>query len=128
MDAAELSAFDIFGELSDEDRTTCAGLFTEQRVLMGEALTQKDDFGYSFFLVLDGDFKVTVEGEEVARLGAGDHFGEMALVRGDRRNATVTATETGRVAKMMTWDFNELIEQHPSVAQCIQAVVAERGS
>lgn len=128
MDAAALSAFDIFGDLSDEDRTTCAGLFTEHRVLMGEELTQKDDFGYSFFLVLDGDFKVTVDGEEVAHLGAGDHFGEMALVRGDRRNATVTATQGGRVAKMMTWDFNELMEQHESVARCIEAAVAERGS
>ena len=99
---------------------------TEHRVLMGQELTEEDDFGYSFFLVLSGSVKVTVAGAVVATLSAGDHFGEKALVSGERRNATVTATETCRLAKMMTWDFNELLAQHPSLARRLEEVAADR--
>lgn len=128
MDADALAGFELFAGFDQDALDRCAALFTEHRVLMGDHLTEKDDFGYSFFLVLDGEVKVTIDGNEVARLGPGDHFGEMALVRGDRRNAQVTATGAGRLAKMMAWDFNALTESHPVLAERLQAKAAERDS
>lgn len=126
MDAQKLAPFELFSGLSEDELAACSELFTEQRVLMGERLTDENDYGYSFFVVIDGAVKVSVDGQEVARLGPGDHFGEVALVRGERRNATVTATETCRLAKMMTWDFTELLRQHTTLAQSIQAKADER--
>ena len=126
MEASDLVAFELFSGLSPDQLDSCAALFSEQRVLMGEKLTTEDDFSYSLFLVLDGGVKVSVDGEQVATLGTGDYFGEVGLVRGERRNAEVTATETCRVAKLMTWDFEKLTESHPVLAQRLEAKAAER--
>ncbi len=127
MEASDLVAFDLFSGLTPDQLDSCAELFSEQRVLMGERLTEKDDFSYSLFLVLDGAVKVSVDGAVVATLGSGDYFGEVGLVRGERRNAEVTATETCRVAKLMTWDFEKLTETHPVLADRLEAKAAERG-
>ena len=127
VEANDLVAFELFSGLTPEQLDSCAALFSEQRVLMGERLTEEADFSYSLFLVLDGAVKVAVDGAEVATLGAGDHFGEVGLVSGERRNAEVTATETCRVAKLMTWDFEKLTETHPALAERLQAKAAERG-
>lgn len=127
VEASDLVAFDLFSGLTPDQLDSCAGLFSEQRVLMGERLTEKDDFSYSLFLVLDGAVKVSVDGAVVATLGSGDYFGEVGLVRGERRNAEVTATETCRVAKLMTWDFEKLTETHPVLADRLEAKAAERG-
>ena len=126
MEAGDLVAFELFSGLSPDQLDSCAALFSEQRVLMGEKLTSEDDFSYSLFLVLDGAVKVSVDGDQVATLGAGEYFGEVGLVRGERRNAEVTATETCRVAKLMTWDFEKLTESHPVLAQRLEAKAAER--
>lgn len=128
MDAQTLAPIDLFAGLTADQLDGCSSLFTEQRVLMGEHLTDENEFGYSFFVVLDGHVKVLVDGQEVAALGPGDHFGERALVGGERRNATVTATETTRVAKMMTWDFAKLLDDHPELARRIEAKAAERSN
>ncbi len=127
MEASDLVAFDLFSGLTPDQLDSCAELFSEQRVLMGERLTEKDDFSYSLFLVLDGSVKVSIDGDAVATLGSGDYFGEVGLVRGERRNAEVTATETCRVAKLMTWDFEKLTETHPVLADRLEAKAAERG-
>ena len=87
---------------------------------MGDRVTREADFGYSFFVVIDGRVQVEVGDEVVAELGPGDHFGEVALVTGDKRNATVKALETCRLAKIMTWDFPKLLEEHPTLAGRIQ--------
>ena len=126
MDTQALAGFDLFADLTEDHVSRLSELFTEHRVLMGEQLTKKDDFGYSFFLVRGGQLRVQIDGTDVAQFGAGDHFGEMALVRGDRRNATVTASETCRVAKTMAWDFSDLVESYPVLAQRLEAVAAER--
>ena len=126
MEAGDLVAFELFSGLSPDQLDSCAALFSEQRVLMGEKLTSEDDFSYSLFLVLDGAVKVSVDGDQVATLGAGEYFGEVGLVRGECRNAEVTATETCRVAKLMTWDFEKLTESHPVLARRLEAKAAER--
>ena len=127
VQASDLVAFDLFSGLTPDQLDSCAALFSEQRVLMGERLTEKDDFSYSLFLVLEGAVKVSIDGDVVATLGKGDYFGEVGLVRGERRNAEVTATETCQVAKLMTWDFEKLTETHPVLADRLEAKAAERG-
>lgn len=126
MEANDLAGFELFEGLDDTQLRDCAGLFLEQRVLMGEDLTTQDDFSYSLFLVLEGGVRVRVDDVEVATLGAGDHFGEVGLVRGERRNARVTATETCRVAKLMTWDFEQLTANHPALAARLEEKAAQR--
>lgn len=126
MDAANLAGLSLFEGLSDDELAKCASNFDEVEVLTGAKMTEKDDFGYSFFVVLSGSLAVERNGDEVARLGPGDSFGEQALLGGDRRNATVTALERTRVAKMMVWNVNDLLEQNEVLAARIQEIAESR--
>ncbi len=121
MDPEALRISGLVVGMSDEELAATAELFEESRSLMGDAMTRQDDFGYSFFIVLEGRVRVDVSNDVVAELGPGDHFGEVALVNGRKRNATVKAIETCRVAKIMTWDFPKLLEQHAVLAGRIKA-------
>ncbi len=126
MNASDLLAFELFSGLEPDQLHQCAAMFDEHRALMGERLTEEHDFSYSFFLVLEGAVEVSADGEHLATLGPGDHFGEVGLVRGERRNADVKATETCRVAKLMTWDFEKLTETNPVLAARLQEKAEER--
>lgn len=126
MDASELSGVGLFEGLSDYELAECASHFEEVEVLTGAHMTEKDDFGYSFFVVLSGGVKVEHDGTELARLGAGDSFGEQALLSGDRRNATVVALERSRLAKMMVWDVNELLAKNETLAKRLQELADSR--
>jgi CRP-like cAMP-binding protein len=126
IDHNVLANVPLFKGMSDEELQGCAKLFEQTRVLMGDVLTAKDDFGYSLCIVLEGQVKVDVDGEMVAELGAGEHFGEVALVTGAKRNATVTAMETCQLAKIMIWNFDELTERSPNLAARLKAVAEER--
>jgi len=126
MDAENLAAIALFEGMSEDELADCASNFEEVEVLTGASMTEKDDFGYSLFVVLSGSVRVDVDGTEVAQLGAGDFFGEQALVSGDRRNATVVANERTSLAKMMVWDVNELMEKNETLANRIREVAESR--
>ncbi len=126
MDQQALQATALFEGMSEAEVEESAAAFEPKRVFMGEELTREGDFGYSFFVVLSGRVRVEIGGESVAELEAGDHFGEVALVNGDKRNATVKALETSELAKIMTWDFQELLETNPTLAGRLKAVAEER--
>lgn len=120
MNHEPLMMSSLFTDMDDDEAAAAAALFEESRYLMGDDLTREDDFGYSFFIVLEGRVRVNVGDEVVAELAAGDHFGEVALVTGEKRNATVKALDTCRLARIMTWDFPKLLEEHPTLATRIR--------
>lgn len=127
MDHETLKISSLFDGMTEEEATATAELFEEGRYLMGDRVTREDDYGYSFFIVLAGKVRVNVGDNAVAELTPGDHFGEVALVSGERRNATVTALESCRLAKIMTWDFPKLLEEHPTLAERLRASAEQRG-
>ena len=85
------------------------------------------DPGLEFFVVVAGDAIATVEGDEVGRIATGGFFGEMALLDGGERVATVTATSTMGLLVLGRHEFNEMLEiAMPSVAPKLLAVVGAR--
>lgn len=127
MRSETLAQISLFEGLSDEELDACAELFSERLVMAGDRLTDESEYGYSFFVVVDGEVKVVVGGEEVVRLGPGEHFGEIALVSEDeRRTASVIATQITRLAKLMTWDFQKVMKRHPGLARRLQAIADQR--
>ncbi len=68
--------------------------------------------GVGFFIVAEGEASVSVDGEEVARIGPGGHFGELALLSGDARAATVTAVTRLRCHVIAFWDFRKFAKEH----------------
>jgi len=72
--------------------------------------------GVSFFVVAEGEGAVSVDGEEVARIGPGDHFGELALITEDARTATVTAVTRLRCHVISFWEFRRFARENPDVS------------
>lgn len=69
---------------------------------------------------------MTVAGEVVRSLGPGDFFGEIAMVDGGRRTATVTASSEAKVLVLFGSEFRRLQEEQPEAAASIEAVTRER--
>jgi CRP-like cAMP-binding protein len=82
--------------------------------------------GVGFFLIVDGRAAVTVGGEVVNMLGPGDYFGEIALLRGNIRTATVTADTELRCLAMTAWQFKPWVAEHPQVSWALLETIAKR--
>ncbi|HEX3238046.1 MAG TPA: cyclic nucleotide-binding domain-containing protein [Gaiellaceae bacterium] len=82
--------------------------------------------GYSFFALADGQARVTANDNEIATLGPGDCFGEMALVGSGRRTASVTTTTPTTVYVMFGTEFRRLEHSHPEFVAQVKALMRER--
>lgn len=125
-DPAELASFPLFASLSEPELAEIAAWFEPGDVAAGVRLVGEGATGHSFFVICSGDVAVTVLGEEIARLGAGDFFGELALLATGRRTATVTTTTPSRILVLFGNDFDRLRAAHPAVAAEIEAVMERR--
>jgi CRP-like cAMP-binding protein len=77
----ELKRVPLFSSLSQRQLKRLARDFREREFRPGTAVVQQGQMsGIGFFVITEGEARVTVDGADVARLGAGDHFGELALI------------------------------------------------
>jgi CRP-like cAMP-binding protein len=123
---AELERIPLFGSLSESDLDGLAASFESRSVTPGTRLVGEGAAGYSFFALAEGEASVTVDGNEVARLGSGDCFGEIAILDGGYRTATVTATMPARVYVMFGTEFRRLQQTQPEIAAQIEALMRSR--
>jgi putative ABC transport system ATP-binding protein len=86
-----LRPIEVFKTLTPRQLTDIAEKMSKRHYAAGETIIRKGDPGEEFFLVSDGEVEVIRTDHEVARLGPGDFFGEVALISGEPRNATVVA-------------------------------------
>src|SRR4029079_3545820 len=85
----------MFERLSDKELKTLAATFSEQSLHTGQELTSEGQRDTSFFVIESGEANVAVDGANRRTLGPGDYFGEIALIDGGPRTATVTAARHG---------------------------------
>jgi CRP-like cAMP-binding protein len=89
-------------------------------------VVDQGEVAWEFFVILDGEAQVLRNADELAVLGPGDFFGEMALQANDRRNASVVAKTPLRLAVMLGRDFKEMKEEMPHVAAAITSAITKR--
>jgi CRP-like cAMP-binding protein len=106
----------IFHDLDDRDLERIAASMKERTFRSGDRVTTEGQGGVGFFVIENGEAIVTIGGEERRRLGAGDYFGEVALLTDSPRTATITAETDLRCYGMTSWDFKPLVESHGSIA------------
>ena len=87
-----LRPIELFKTLTPRQLTDVAEKMTKRHYAAGETIIREGEAGEEFFLVSDGEVEIDRAEHEVARLGPGDFFGEVALISGEPRNATVVAT------------------------------------
>jgi CRP-like cAMP-binding protein len=128
-DPGDLAGVPLFASLSEEERRELAPGFTVQTAEAGSKLIGEGARGYSFFVLLEGTATVTSQGSTLAEeLGPGDFFGEIALLIGGRRTASVTATSHVKLLVMSAAEFRRLQESRPAVAAEIKEAQRERYS
>ena len=106
----------LFASLRPEDAEQVARLFKERRFAAGETVTKEGSGGAAFFLIQSGEATVSVGGKPRAGLKPGDHFGEIALIDGGERAATVSATTELVCYGLTYWDFRPLVQENPAIA------------
>lgn len=117
----------IFAPLANTERERMAASARERLYGDGEPIVRQGDDGSSLFVVTDGTAVVTVQpGGEVARLGPGDYFGEMSLLTGDPRTATVSARGECRVFEIDASLFREIAAANPAVLEKVGAAALAR--
>jgi CRP-like cAMP-binding protein len=116
----------LFEELDDAELQSIADSMNEANVPAGAVVTAEGGPGDGFFVIELGEAEVTVEGESRATMAAGDYFGEIALLLGSSRTATVTATTDLRCYALTPWDFRTLVEGVPTIAWKVMHSMAER--
>jgi CRP-like cAMP-binding protein len=106
----------IFEGLDDRELARIAGSMKQRTFHAGDTVTTEGQGGVGFFVIEDGEARVTIHGDERRRLGPGDYFGEVALLTDRPRTATITAESDLRCYGMTSWDFKPLVETHGSIA------------
>jgi CRP-like cAMP-binding protein len=124
--ADELARIPLFESLTDAELQTLASWFEERTSDEGVRLIGEGGAGYSFFVLLEGNAAVTSGDTQLADLGPGDFFGEIAILGGGRRSATVTATSPARLLVMFGTDFRRLQETQPDIARRIEEAMKRR--
>ena len=116
----------LFEELDDAELPEVADSMHEANIPAGAVVTAEGGPGDGFFVIDGGEAEVTVEGQRRATMTAGDYFGEIALLTGSDRTATVTATSDLRCFALTPWDFRTLVEGNPSIAWKVLQSMAAR--
>jgi CRP-like cAMP-binding protein len=121
----------IFADLSKEDLATLVSTFRRRNFARGEPLVEVGGPGGSVFLVESGRVRISLPGSEnrevtLAHLGPGDCFGEMSMLDGEPRSATVTATEDTVVLEGTRDDFMRSLEVNPRIAMSLLVMMSQR--
>lgn len=116
----------MFSACTKQEIKRIASLANRVDIPAGQTLTKEGDRGKEFYIIAEGEAKVTVRGERVAALGPGEFFGETALLDPGPRTATVTADTPMVVYKVEGEDFRSLLIDVPFIARNILRGIARR--
>lgn len=122
----QLTAVPLFAGCSRRDLQKIARASDEVEVEAGRTLVQEGTTGHEAYVILDGTAAVERNGSSVTALGPGDQFGELALLDGGPRTATVTATSPMRLLVVGQRELAGVLDEVPGLANKLLASLATR--
>jgi CRP/FNR family cyclic AMP-dependent transcriptional regulator len=126
-----LKNVDLFGNLSEKNLKHISGVCKKRSFKDGVKIVQQGDPGEGLFIITSGQVKIvkrTASGAEmvIAHHGPGDFFGEMSVLDGSKRSASVVAEGETECLVLISWEFTSLMKTHPEIALEILPVVVKR--
>jgi small-conductance mechanosensitive channel len=125
-----LKRVELFSKLTTEERRELAARLKVAPFVRGEALTKQGAEAHWLYIIIEGkaEVQVAVDGksEKVASIGEGDFFGEMGMMTGAARSATVFAQTDMLCYRLDKGAFQEIISRRPEIAEDISHVLARR--
>jgi CRP/FNR family cyclic AMP-dependent transcriptional regulator len=121
-----LAKVPLFSMLSKKDLARLANNAHERTFPAGAVLTEQDETGVTFGVIMEGQAAVSVHGRPARTLGPGDYFGEMALIDHSYRSATITADTELRCLMFTAWVFRPFALEHPEVAWALLELMVQR--
>ncbi len=123
---AYLKKVPIFSKLPARELEFVARSVKERVYEPGTVIVKQGEPGVGFFLIAEGRVEVARDKHKIRDMGAGEFFGEMALMEERIRTATVTAAERTRCLQLVRWDFRALLKENPDLAVKMLEVVVQR--
>ena len=123
---AALQRVGLFSDLDRRQAEQIARLLKVRPFAKGETVIMEGSGGAAFFLIDSGQAAVSSKGVHLATLGPGDYFGELALIDGGPRSATVTAATDLVCYGLTFWEFRPLIERNGVIAWKLLQALAKR--
>jgi CRP/FNR family transcriptional regulator, cyclic AMP receptor protein len=114
----------LFSGLSDRELRSLAHRAEQVSVPTGTAVVTEGTNGVEFFVVMSGSAKVTRRGRMLTKLGPGDSFGELALLAGTPRRATVTTMEPTELMVLVRSDLVALLDDFPRMTRKMLTALA----
>ena len=121
-----LAAVPLFDGLSRRHLKRLAGIAEVADYMADHAIVREGDAGDAFYVVLAGQAKVTTNGKVVNRVMPGDHFGEISLLDGDVRTATVTSETPMTLLMLQRTRFVKTLREEPDMAMNLLASLARQ--
>ena len=123
---ASLQRVELFAGMDRRQSEQIARLLKERRFAKGETIIMEGSGGAAFFIIESGEASVSSKGVNLATLGRGQYFGEVALIDGGPRSATVTAA-TDLVCYALTfWEFRPLVERNGTIGWRLLQALAKQ--
>jgi CRP/FNR family cyclic AMP-dependent transcriptional regulator len=116
----------LFADLDKKELQSLTRSFKRHDYAAGESIVSESEGPSRFFVIHDGTATVTVHGQARGTLGAGDYFGEIALIDKGVRTATITAETDVRLFGLTFWEFRPLVEENASIAWKLLQAMAKR--
>jgi small-conductance mechanosensitive channel/CRP-like cAMP-binding protein len=124
-----LGGIDVLAPLGEPGIRSLAELSSLQRFGAGEAVIRQGEAGDSLYLIVSGEVSVqTAEAGEVARLSRGSFFGEMSLLTGEPRSATVVACSDSTLLHVTHTAFATFLRSHEGVLRALSETLARRSA
>lgn len=122
----QLRAVPLFAQLSERALKQLAAAVAPVEHEQGKELAVEGRDGVGFHLITAGTVEVLVGGTAVRTLTAGDSFGEISLIDGKARSATVRCTTPVTTLALSAWNFRPLLDREPEVAKGLLLALCDR--